>query len=135
LGLSYALGKSARSDRAIRDSDLLAALSAVARSYETLTTSGLHYAESIANPSHQAIAAEIQKMAKQYREAEQKHMGYTKLRDQDVLRALVFVLRMGMVRTSGRPKSRAFIDFLFRQFPEQESAVVPADEGSRLIVP
>jgi hypothetical protein len=47
----------------------------------------------------------------------------------------VFLLRMGMVRTSGRPKSRAFVDFLYRQFPEQESALAAAGEGSRIIVP
>jgi hypothetical protein len=74
-------------------------------------------------------------MVKEYREAEQKHMGYSKLRDSDVLRGLVFLLRMGTVRTTGRPKSRAFVDFLYRQFPEQESAVIAADEGSRIIVP
>ena len=65
-------------------------------------------------------------MVKQYREAEQKHMGYSTLRDSDVLKALVFLLRLGHGRTSGRPRSRAFIDFLFAQFPEKESAVFDA---------
>jgi hypothetical protein len=62
-------------------------------------------------------------------------LGYTRLREADVLRALVFLLRMGLSRTSGRPKSRAFLDFLFLQFPEQSSAIAAADEGSRIIVP
>jgi hypothetical protein len=135
LGLSYALAKSARIDHGVRDVDLIAALSALARNYETLANSGLHYETPVTNLTHQAIAAEVQKMVKEYREAEQKHMGYSKLRDSDVLRGLVFLLRMGMVRTSGRPKSRAFVDFLYRQFPEQESAVVGADEGSRIVMP
>ena len=132
FGLSYALAKSARADRGIRDSDLIAALGALARSYGTLTSSGLVYEATVTNLAHQAIASEVQKMVKEYREAEQKHMGYSKLRDADVLKALVFLLRMGTMRTSGRPKSRAFIDFLYRQFPERESAVVTADEGSRM---
>jgi hypothetical protein len=135
LGLSYALAKSARIDHGVRDVDLIAALSSLARNYETLANSGLHYETPVTNLTHQAIAAEVQKMVKEYREAEQKHMGYSKLRDSDVLRGLVFLLRMGMVRTSGRPKSRAFVDFLYRQFPEQESAVVGADEGSRIVMP
>lgn len=135
LGLSYALTKSARNDRRIRDSDLIAALTALAKSYETLASSGLVYDAPVTSLAHQAITAEVQKMIKEYREAEQKHMGYTKLRDADVLKALVFLLRMGMARTSGRQKSRAFVDFLYRQFPERESAVVAADEGSRIIVP
>ena len=135
LGLSYALSKSARSDSSIRDSDLIAALTSLARSYEMLSNAGLVYETPVTNLAHQAIGAEVQKMVKEYREAEQKHTGYSKLRDSDVFRALVFLLRMGMVRASGRPKSRAFVDFLYRQFPEQESALATAGEGSRIIVP
>ena len=49
---------------------------------------------------------------------------------------LVFLLRMGLVRTSGRPKSRAFVDFLFAQFPEKNSAIAGPDEaGSRIVIP
>jgi hypothetical protein len=135
LGLSYALAKSARTSMAIRDSDLISALTAVARSYETLSNSGLHYDAPVTNLSHQMIGAELQKMVKEFREAEQKHIGYTRLRDSDVLRALVFLLRMAVTRTSGRPKSRAFVDFLGRQFPEKEPAVAGPEEGSRIIVP
>jgi hypothetical protein len=135
LGLSYALAKSAHADREVRDSDLISVLSALATSYETLTGSGLHYERPMTNMAHQAVAAEIQKIIKEYREAEQKHMGYTRVRHSDVLRALVFLLRMGLSRTSGRPKSRAFIDFLFQQFPERQSAVAAPEEASRIIVP
>jgi hypothetical protein len=135
LGLSFALAKSSRANRDIRDTDLIAALTALARTYETLASSGLVYEAPVPNLAHQAVAAEVQKMLKEYREAEQKHMGYSKLRESDVLCALVFLLRMGMTQTSGRPRSRAFLDFLYRQFPERETAVLAADEGSRLIVP
>ena len=134
LGLSYSLARSARSDRGIRDSDLIAALRSVATSYETLANSGLHYEAPVANLTHQSIAAGLLQMLKEYREAEQKHTGHTRLRDSDVLRALVFLLRMGMTRTSGRPKSRTFIDFLIAQFPEQTSAIADVSEASRLIL-
>jgi hypothetical protein len=135
LGLSYALAKSAQVDRGIRDADLISALSALAQSYETLAGSGLHYETPVTNVARQAIASEVQKMVKEYREAEQKHVDYSRLRDSEVLRALVFLLRMAFTRTSGRPKSRAFVDFLFRQFPEQQSAIAAGDEVSRIIVP
>ena len=135
LGLSYALAKSAQADRGMRDADLISALSALAQSYETLAGSGLHYEIPITSMAHQAIASEVQKMVKEYREAEHKHVGYSRLRDSDVFRALVFLLRMGFTRTSGRPKSRAFVDFLFRQFPERQSAIAAPDESSRIIVP
>jgi hypothetical protein len=135
LGLSYSLARSARAAHSIHDSDLIAALTSLAKSYETLASSGLHYETPLTNLTHQTIASEIQKMTKEYRELEQKQLGYTRLRDSDVLRALVFLLRMGLMRTSGRPRSRAFLDFLFLQFPEQASGIAAADEGSRIIVP
>ena len=135
LGLTYSLAKSARSARGLHDSDFIAALTSVSRSYETLASSGLVYETPTTNVAHQAITLEIRKMIKEFREAEQKHLGYMRLRDADVLRALIFLLRMALTRTSGRPRSRAFVDFLFSQFPEQASALATAGEGSRIIVP
>jgi hypothetical protein len=135
LGLTYALANGARHDRAIRDADLIATLGAMAKSYETLANSGLHFEAPLTNLAHQAIAAELQKMIKEYGEAEHKHLGYTRLRDSDVLRALVFLLRMAVGRTSGRPRSRAYVDFLSGQFPERQSPVAAPQEASRIIVP
>jgi hypothetical protein len=136
LGLSYALHKAAQSDRSLNDRDLIAALSAMCTSYERLANSGLHYEQPLASAAQHAVAAQVEEMLKQFREAEQKQMGYSTLRDSDALKALVFLVRLGHGRTSGRPKSRAFIDFLFAQFPEKQSAVVtPQEAGSRIIVP
>jgi len=136
LGLSFALAKSARADRLIKDSDLIAALTSMAKSFETLVNSGLHYETPVASLFQQAVAAEVQKMLKEHREAEEKHMGYSRLHDSDVLRALVFLVRMAHTHTSGRPKSRAFVDFVFAQFPEKQSAIAaPDDSGSRIVVP
>ena len=136
MGLSFALAKAARADRAINDRDLIAGLTALTRRYERLVNSGLHYEEPIPGRAQQAVAAELQNMVKEYREAEQKHTGYSRLRDSEVLQALVFLVRMAHGRTSGRPKSRAFIDFLFAQFPDKQSALATPDEpASRIIVP
>ena len=136
VGLSYALFKSTQADRNLNDADLIAALSSLVQRYETLVNSGLHYETPVTSPGRQAIAAEVQTMVKEYREAEQKHLGYTRLRDSDVLQALVFIVRMAYGRTSGRPKSRAFVDFLFAQFPEKQSTIAaPEEVGSRIITP
>ena len=136
VGLSYALFKSTQTDHSLHDMDLIAALSPMIQSYETLINSGLHYEAPVTSPGRQAVAAEVQTMVKEYREAEQKHLGYTRLRDTDVLQALVFILRMAYGRTSGRPKSRAFVDFLFAQFPENRSAIAaPEEVGNRIITP
>ena len=133
-GLSFALAKAARSDRGVYDRDLIQSLSAMAKTYETLANSGLHYEAPTANPMQHAIAAEVQKMIEEYRKTEEQHRGFTTLKTSDTLRAVVFLLRLALGKTSGRPKSRAFVDFLFAQFPEK-GAVAGAEPGSRIIVP
>jgi hypothetical protein len=136
LGLSFALARSARADRTLKDADLIAALTSTAKTYETLANSGLHYETPSAHVGQQGVVAEMQKMVQEYRDAEQKHTGHTRLRDSDVLRALVFLLRMAHGRTPGRPRAKAFVDFLFAQFPENPSAIAAAENvGSRIIVP
>jgi len=135
LGLTYSLAKAARADHEIRDADLIATLKALARSYEMLSDSGLHYEQPITSLAGQAIASELAASIKEYRETEQEHLGYSRLRDSDVLRVLVLVLRMAYRHTSGRPKSRGFIDFLYRQFPEEPLIASSTSQSSRLIVP
>jgi hypothetical protein len=136
MGLTYSLMKAARADRSLHDQDLIAALSVLASSYERRVNSGLHYEPPFTSEPERRAAAEIESMVKEYREAELKHAGYSSLRDSDVLKALVFLLRLGQARTSGRPKSRALVEFLFAQFPEKEPAVLaPQEAGSRIIVP
>jgi len=136
MGLTYALAKAARSDRSLHDQDLIHTLSVLTQSYERRVNSGLHYEQPLTSDSQRRAAVEVETMIKEYREAEQKHVGYSTLGESDVLKALVFLLRLAHGRTSGRPKSRAFVDFLFAQFPEKETAVVtPQEAGSRIILP
>jgi hypothetical protein len=136
MGLSYALAKSAQSDRAITDADLIAALTSMIRTQETLVNSGLHYDTPISNLSQQAVVAEVQGMLKGYRQTEQGQLGYSRLRDSDVLGALVLLVRTGHAHTSGRPKSRAFVDFVLSQFPEKQTALTaPEQAGNRIIIP
>lgn len=141
LGLSYALAKSARAERSLdgrplMDRDLIAALSSLAKSYQTLVNSNLIYEQTTANLAHQTVAREVEMMVREFRETEQRQIGHTRLRDSEVLKALVFLLRLAWGRTSGRPKSRGFVDFLFGQFPEKQSAIAGPDAaGSRLVLP
>jgi hypothetical protein len=136
MGLTYALAKAARADRSLHDQDLIAALTVLAKSYERRVNSGLHYEQPLTSDSQRRAANEVETMVREYREAEQKHVGYSSLRDSEVLNALVFLVRLAHGRTSGRPKSRAFVEFVFAQFPEKESPVLaPQEAGSRIILP
>lgn len=149
LGLSFALAKAARNgaglggsldgslgNRSLTDRDLIGALSSLAESYRTLVQSSLIYEQATANLVQQQVAREVETMVKEFREAEVKHLGYSRLRDSEVLKALVFLLRMGISRTSGRPKSRAFADFLFAQFPEKAAGITaPEESRNRIVIP
>jgi len=136
MGLTYALAKAARADHSLHDQDLIAALTMLSRSYERRVNSGLYYEAPLTSDSQRRAVLEVENMVKEYREAEQKHMGYSSLRDSEVLKGLVFLIRLAQGRTSGRPKARGFVEFLFAQFPEKESAVVtPEGAGNRIILP
>lgn len=136
LGLSFALAKAARANSNIADVDLISALTALAKSYETLVNSGLHYEVPTAGLQQQSILTELQKIMQEYRQTEQQHLGFARLKDQDVMRGLIFLVRMAHGRTSGRPKSRAFVDFLFSQFQEKAPSGTPPESAqSRLIIP
>lgn len=137
VGLSYGIVKPARADRSICDRDAIAAVTALAKSYRTMVKSGLVVGGTTPNVAQQAIAGELEKMIAEYRQIEQQHLGTSTLKDSEVLEALVFLVRMGQANTSGRPKSRAFLDFLFARFPERQASVVEsaAPEGNRIIIP
>jgi hypothetical protein len=135
-GILQTLGRLARADRSINDRQFIGALANMASSYQTLVASGLVYREGLPNPAQQTIIDTLQGLFEEFRQVEQKHRGYTTLKDRDVLNALVFTLRMIHLHTSGRPLSRGFIDFLHERFPEPETALgASADTGSRIIMP
>ncbi len=132
-GMSFAIAQAARRDRAIYDRDIIQALAAMAKTYETQVSSGLIYEQPTTSPMQHAIAAEISRMLQEFRKTEEQNRGYSTLKDSEVLKALVFTLRLAQGKTSGRPKSRGFLDFLYANFPERPVAGAP--EGSRIIVP
>jgi hypothetical protein len=134
VGLSYALAKCLQADRNLNDRELIAALTALTKKYETLVNSGLHYETQSVGMGQQAVSEEIEKMLAEHREVEEKELGYSRLRDSVVLRCLVFLVRLANARTSGRPKSRAFADFVSSQFPAQKSGLAEANQTAGQII-
>jgi hypothetical protein len=61
-----------------------------------------------------------------------REAGQTGPKDADVFHLLVFLYRMGLVRTNGRPRSRRYVEFLRAQFPQSQEL---KREESRIIVP
>src|SRR5579864_3384529 len=71
MGLTFALAKVAHGDRILHDQDLIVALTVLTKSYERRVNSGLHYEQPLTSDSQRRVAAEVENMVKEYREAEQ----------------------------------------------------------------
>lgn len=134
-GILATLARLSWTDRQLKDRELIGALATMVRSQQTLIASGLVYEEALPNPAQQALIATLRQVLDEYREVEKKHLGYTRLKDPDVLNGLVFTLRLAHVHTSGRPLSRAFIDFLHERFPEAAALEATGESGGRIIIP
>jgi len=118
-------------NREINDGIARTALEALAETYRTLET-GIYYERPPELSLSRALYANIAEFFQEFRKQEAGRTGVQSLKDSDILRLLVFLLRVMKQETNGRPRSRAFLDFLGAKFPLAESA---APEGSRIIMP
>jgi hypothetical protein len=97
------------------DSDVRDALDSLVRTYRTLQ-SGLYYETRPANLVAAAIQQKLQEAIEKLRK-ELQEKGSTPVRDADILGVLVFLERIELHRNNGRPRGRAFIDYLHAYFP------------------
>ncbi|MFB3777060.1 MAG: hypothetical protein ACE141_05590 [Bryobacteraceae bacterium] len=130
--VSRALWKSTLASTGVIDADVREALDAMTRTYRTMQ-SGLVYetrpANLVAAGVQQRLAAELDGLRKQLRE----ETGMETLRDADVLGVLVMLQRMEFTRNNGRPRGRAFLDFLSQEFGATGGAAGASSSG--LIIP
>jgi hypothetical protein len=112
------------------DTDVRAALAALVQTYRTLQ-SGLVYETRPDNPLAGKVVTAVQETVGQIREYLAKNDA--RLDDRDVLKVLVFFQRMEFSGHNGRPKSRAFIQFLGGFIPPDAIAQAeqsPLEAGS-----
>ena len=128
--IAFSIAKFCAAQPGAVDNDILAALEALAQTYKTLS-SGLIYESRPHSPVpgelYTALVSFLDEIKKQ-----QAERGAPSFRDTEVFYLLVFLYRMGLLRTNGRPRSRLFIEFLRGQFPQAPEL---KREESRIIVP
>jgi hypothetical protein len=127
--LLESIRQSALGNSSLRDRDVIEALTALVRSFETRANSGLHYEPTLPSLAQQALIQELRDVIAGY-DQEGQEMGDPHLYDSDALKALVFVLRLALDRSSGRPLSRGFLDFLRTEFTKDENNTQP-----RIVLP
>lgn len=128
--VAFTIAKFCFSEPAANDVDVLAALRTLADTCKTLV-SGIVYEQPPAIPVqrelYDALSAFLTDMKQQSSAASVQAP-----RDSEIFQLLVFLFRMGILRTNGRPRSRKFIEFLRSQFPASPEL---KREESRIIVP
>jgi hypothetical protein len=116
----------------LNDHAIYAALESLAETYRTLGT-GIYYEKPPDLPVARALYGQIAESLQTFRKREAEQTGFSSsLKESDIFRLLVFLLRIYKQETNGRPRSRAFLGFLRSRFPLPETA---PKETSRIIMP
>lgn len=129
--LAFQIAKFAGGQPLASDPDVVAALSALAATYKTLQ-SGLLYEQVPELPVPRDLYLAMTQFLKEVKEKISASAGAGAIKDADIFYVAVFLLRMGLLRSNGRPRSRRFIEFIRSQFPASDE---PKREESRIIVP
>ena len=129
--LAFSIAKFCASQPTATDPDVISSLQALAETHKTMI-SGIFYEKAPDGPLARELSAAIMAMLAEIKRQQAEQSGFAALKDSEVFHVLVFLQRMGLMRTNGRPKSRRFIEFLRAQFPQSQEL---KREESRIIVP
>jgi len=129
--LAFAIAKFCATQPSATDSDVLTGMQALAETYKTLR-SGIYYEKPPDTHLPRELYAALAALLAEVKQQQAERSNSSAIKDSDVFSVLVFLYRMGLLRTNGRPRSRRFIEFLRGQFPEAPEL---KREESRIIVP
>jgi hypothetical protein len=138
-GLGYTILLFWKQTPALTDGEALTALEHMAQTFETLR-SGIYYEKLPDAPLPRELYRQLATFVQEYQKSDAQRTGApavtlagtAALPEKEIFQILVFLLRVGKSRTNGRPKSRAFLDFLRAQYPAEADL---KKEESRIILP
>jgi hypothetical protein len=129
--VAFSIAKFCAAQPAAVDADVLAAILSLAQTYKTLS-SGIIYERPPDAPLPRELYAALVAFLAEVKKQQAERANSAGFKDSDLFFLLVFLYRMGLLRTNGRPRSRRFIEFLRGQFPQSPEL---QREESRIIVP
>jgi len=129
--LAFSVAKFSATQPEATDPNVLAALQALAETHRTMI-SGIFYEKPPDAPLPRELYGAVGALLAEIKKQQVERTGTVAIKDADIFHVLVFLYRMGLLRSNGRPKSRKFIEFLRAQFPQAQEL---KKEESRLIVP
>ena len=119
LALGYAICVHARDHAALTDPDIIAALQALAGTYQTLS-SGIYYEKPPDYILQRGVYDALKAGIEDYKKVDSRRTGLATVRDSEIRDALIFLTQVGATRANGRPKGRAFLDILRGQFKSED---------------
>ena len=129
--LAFTIAKTSMGQPTATDPDVLAALAALAESYRALV-SGIYYEKLPDIPVQREIYNALKALLDDLKQKQAAAGTLESLKDQDVFHVVIFLFRMGLLRSTGRLRSRRYIEFLRGQFPQAEGL---KREEPRIILP
>jgi hypothetical protein len=113
------------------DTDVLATLEAFAETYRILMT-GIYYEKLPDGILRRELYGALTAFVAEVKQAQVQHGTTGSLKDADIFDLLIFLYRMGLLRSNGRLRSRRYIEFLRGQFPDTQEL---KREEPRIIIP
>jgi hypothetical protein len=129
--IAFTIARFCAGQPGVTDPDVLAALQALAQAYKTLV-SGIVYEQPPVPAVQRELFDAIAAFLTEARQSSATQSSLGPIKESDICQLLVFLFRMGLLRTNGRPRSCRFIEFLRGQFPGAQEL---QREQSRIIVP
>lgn len=129
--LAFTIAKFCAAHSDATDSDVLASVQAFAETTRTLMT-GIYYETQPEGLIRRELYAALTTLVTELKQKTAEQGRSAALKDSDIFYLSVFLYRMGLLRTNGRPRSRRYVEFLRKQFPEAQEL---KREESRIIMP
>jgi hypothetical protein len=129
--IAFSIAKFCAMQPTATDPDVLAAIQALADTHRTLS-SGIIYEKAPEELLPRELYAALGALLTEIKKRNSESPNSVPIKDMDVFYLLVFLYRMGLLRTNGRPRSRRFIEFLRAQFAQTPEL---KRQESRIIVP
>lgn len=129
--LAFEVAKLCAVNSSATDRDVLTGLEALAETYRTLMT-GIYYEQQPVGQAPRELYAAIAAFLNDIKKQQAGRADLARLKDSEIFHLLVFFYRMALLRTNGRSRSRRFIEFLRRQFPQAQEL---KRQESRIIAP
>ncbi|MGB2625377.1 MAG: hypothetical protein WAK20_01200 [Candidatus Acidiferrum sp.] len=128
--IAFTVVKFCADHREAADVDILAGIESLANTYKTLA-SGIVYEQPPALPVQRELYTALSEFLEGIKH-QNSPVAFGNAKDSEIFQLLVFLYRMGLMHTNGKPRARRFIEYLRGQFPSPQEL---KQEQSRIIVP